>query len=57
MSLRNQTPTLYWSFCTIIEPLLSLSAFYMIYFNTSNLMDPGFARSWPSAKSCPRTFS
>jgi hypothetical protein len=37
-------PVGYWYFCTIIDPILSLSAAYMHYFSPSSFMDPGFAR-------------
>jgi hypothetical protein len=49
MSLRAQIPGVYWYFCTIVDPLLSLSAVYMSYFDQSTLLDPGFPRSSPNA--------
>ncbi|KAF2830392.1 hypothetical protein CC86DRAFT_160973 [Ophiobolus disseminans] len=53
MSLRNQIPAFYWYYCTVVDPLLSLSAVYMVYFDPSWFMDPGFARSSPFGKLTP----
>ncbi|KAF2023948.1 hypothetical protein EK21DRAFT_105014 [Setomelanomma holmii] len=53
MSLRAQIPSVYWYFCTLIDPLLSLSAVYMNYFQSSLFMDPGFAASSPYGKITP----
>jgi hypothetical protein len=44
MSLRTKMPAFYWYYCTVVDPLLSLSAVYMHYFSPSTFMDPGFAR-------------
>jgi hypothetical protein len=53
MSLRAQIPAVYWYYCTLVDPLLSLSAVYMHYFNPSLFMDPGFAQSSPYGKITP----
>ena len=53
MSLRNQIPAFYWYYCTLVDPLLSLSAVYMNYFNPSLFMDPGFAQSSPFGRITP----
>lgn len=53
MPLRNQIPAIYWHFCTLVDPLLSLSAVYMCYFEPSMFMDPGFARSSPMSNITP----
>jgi hypothetical protein len=45
MTLRAKIPAFYWYFCTVVDPLLSLSAVYLLYFNPSTFMDTGFAQS------------
>jgi hypothetical protein len=53
MSLRTKIPAFYWYYCTIVDPILSLSAVYMHYFDQSTFMDPGFARDSPYGKITP----
>lgn len=53
MSLRAQIPSVYWYFCTVVDPLLSLSALYIQYFDPWLFMDSGFARDSPFAKLTP----
>jgi hypothetical protein len=53
MSLRNQIPAFYWHYGTLIDPLLSISAIYMSYFQPSLFMDPGFALTSPYGKISP----
>lgn len=53
MPLRAQMPAFYWYFCTIVDPLLSLSALYIQYFDPLVFMDSGFARDSPFAKLTP----
>jgi hypothetical protein len=33
MTLRAKIPAFYWYFCTVVDPLLSLSAVYTLYFS------------------------
>jgi hypothetical protein len=53
MSLRNQIPAFYWYYGTLFDPLFSISAIYMSYFQPSLCMDPGFAHSSPYGKISP----
>ncbi|KAH7083046.1 hypothetical protein BKA63DRAFT_142414 [Paraphoma chrysanthemicola] len=53
MALRNQIPAFYWYSFTIIDPLLSLSAVYMNYFQPSLFLDPGFASTSPHGTITP----
>ncbi|OAL06358.1 hypothetical protein IQ06DRAFT_313441 [Phaeosphaeriaceae sp. SRC1lsM3a] len=53
MSLRAQIPSVYWYFCTVVDPLLSLSALYIQYLDPMLFIDSGFARSSPFAKLTP----
>jgi hypothetical protein len=53
MSLRSQIPSVYWYYCTLIDPVLSLSAACMHNFNPSLFMDPRFAQSSPYGKITP----
>jgi hypothetical protein len=53
MALRAQIPGVYWYFCTVVDPLLSLSAVYLNYMSPATFMDPGFARNSPHAKITP----
>jgi hypothetical protein len=53
MALRAKIPSGYWYFCTVVDPLLSLSAVILTYFNPPTLMDVGFARDSPYAKITP----
>jgi hypothetical protein len=53
MALRAKIPGVYWYFCTVVDPLLSLSAVYIHYFSPETFMDPGFARESPYANITP----
>jgi uncharacterized membrane protein len=47
MTLRAQIPAVYWYFCTAVDPLFSLSAVYLNYFDRKTFMVHGFAESSP----------
>lgn len=47
MTLRVQIPAFYWYFCTAIDPLFSLSAVYLDYFDRKTFLAHGFAESSP----------
>jgi hypothetical protein len=53
MTLRTKIPAFYWYFCTVVDPLLSLSAVYLLYFDPSTFMDTGFAQSSQHGKITP----
>ncbi|KAL5116378.1 hypothetical protein ACEQ8H_005726 [Pleosporales sp. CAS-2024a] len=53
MALRAKMPAPYWYFCTVVDPLLSLSAVYLHYFDRATFMDTGFARDSPYANISP----
>jgi hypothetical protein len=57
MTLRNQIPAVYWYYGTLVDPLLSLSAVYLLYFHPQTFMDVGFAASSPFGTiTPPQTF-